>query len=102
MRYLVGVDAEPRIKLEAALRALRSLEEKDRTLLFGLTSAQTQLLERAQGLEVEAVTLEEQRREAMSRQLVKSPFAGEVGDVRVGAASASGVNVELTIVSEEP
>ena len=51
---------------------------------------------------MEAVTLEEQRREAMSRQLVKSPFSGEVGDLKVGAASANGVNVELTIVSEEP
>jgi len=102
LRYLVTQDAEPRIKLEAASQAVRSLEEKDRTLLFSFTSAQTQLLERAQGLEVEAVTLETQRQAVMSRQLVKSPFAGEVGDVRVGAASSSGVNVEVVIVSKGP
>ena len=66
MRYLVSQDAAPQIKLEAATQAVRSLEEKGWNLLFSFTSAKTQLSERAQTLEVDAQTLEAQKREAIS------------------------------------
>ncbi len=102
LEFLVAQDAEPRVKLQDARAAIQILEESQTRLILDYSSQQTAQENRALALEVEAANLETQRNTAQSKQLVKSPFSGEVADIRMGAATQNGVSVEVVLISQEP
>ena len=102
LEFLVAKDAEPRIKLEEARGVVKALEGEQTRLILNFTSSGTAQENRARALEGEAVGVDAQLEGVKEKQLVHSPFTGEVGDVRMGAATASGVSVEVVLISQEP
>ncbi len=99
-RYLVEAGAEPRLSLqraeEALERARAALEEE----ALRYSSKAAALEERRRALELEAARLERKRERAASDQLVRSPVAGRVAEVRVREVGPEGVTVEVVVVGE--
>ena len=102
LEFLVARDAEPRVKLEEARLKAKALEGEQTRLILDFTSSGAAQENRARALEGEAVGVDAQLEGLKEKQLVRSPFTGEVGDVRMGAATASGVSVEVVLISQEP
>ena len=102
LEFLVARDAEPRIKLEEARGVIKGLESEQTRLILDFTSRGAAQENRARALEGEAVGVDAQLEGVKEKQLVRSPFTGEVGDVRMGAATASGISVEVVLISQEP
>lgn len=97
LEFLVYRDAEPRVRLEEARSVVSLLEGEQTRLILDYTSQQAAQGNRARALEVEAVGVDAQLDGLKEMQLVRSPFTGEVGDVRMGASTASGVSVEVVL-----
>jgi len=99
-RYLVMAGAEPRLKLQDAESALERARAALEDEALRYTSKRTALENRRRSLELEAARLERQRQRTASQQLVRSPVAGRVAEVRVREVGAEGVTVEVVVVEE--
>lgn len=101
LEFLVAKDAEPRMKLEEARSGIKGIEAEQTRLILDYTSEKAAQENRARALEAAAAAVETQLEGLKEKQLVKSPFSGEVGDVRMGAATGNGVSVEVILISQE-
>ena len=99
-RYLVAAGAEPRLRLQEAEAALERARAALEDAALRYTSKRASLENRLRSLELEAARLERQRQQAASKQLVRSPVAGRVAEVRVREVGAEGVTVEVVVVEE--
>jgi len=102
LEFLVSRDAEPRVKLEEMRLKVSELEGEQTRLVMDFTSQSAAQENRARALEGEAVGVGLQLEALKEKQLMRSPFTGEVGDVRLGAATQNGVSVEVILISQEP
>lgn len=102
LRFLVSKDAEPRQSLEEAEARARAVETKLTTLAVTYSASAADARARADALALELRQLAEKRKRAETAQVVRSPVAGRVAEVRVKDATQAGVSVEVVIVSEVP
>lgn len=68
-------------------------------LLLGYTSERARLMEQAREARLEAARLERRKGREAERQLVRSPVAGRVAEVKVRDVGPKGVTVEVVIAS---
>ena len=99
MKYLVSQDAEPRVKLEAAKAQTQTLENDLNRLIFDHTTRQNQLEQGAQSLEVSAAMLGRQKATLEGKQLIHSPVAGTVEEIKLEDATGQGITATVVIVS---
>jgi hypothetical protein len=78
----------------------RDLEAKLGKLLLDYTSERARLMEQAREARLESARLERCKGREAERQLVRSPVAGQVAEVRVRDVGPKGVTVEVVVVSE--
>lgn len=100
LRYLVSQGAEPRLRLAEAEGKVGDLEAKLAQLLLDYTSERARLMEQAREARLEAARLERRKGREAERQLVRSPVAGQVAEVKVRDVGPKGVTVEVVVVSD--
>lgn len=95
---LVAVDAATRIELQQAQARARAAEGKLDALAMQASSATSEAEARARALALEVKTLEARSIAASAAQVVRSPVAGQVVELRQGQATARGLSVEVVIL----
>ena len=98
MKYLVSQDAEPRVKLEAAIARTQAVENDLNRLILNHTTRQSQLEQAAQVSEVAAVALERHKGDLERKQLIRSPVSGTVEEVKLEDATGKGITATVVIV----
>ncbi|GAA6756350.1 hypothetical protein Thermus77420_18260 [Thermus thalpophilus] len=101
IRYLAAQGAEPLLRLTEAEAKVRSLEEKRTRLAVDFTGERARLEERIRAARLEASRLERRRDREAERQLVRSPVAGRVVEVKVRDIGPKGVTVEVIVLQRE-
>ena len=99
MKFLVSQDAEPRVKLEAAIAQTQAVENDLNRLILNHTTRQSQLERAAQASEVAAAALERQKGDLERKQLIRSPVSGTVEEVKLEDATGKGITATVVIVS---
>lgn len=99
IRYLVAQGAEPRLRQTEAEAKVQTLEERRTRLVLEYTGEKARLEERIREARLEASRLERRRDQEAARQLVRSPVAGQVVEVKVRDIGPKGVTVEVVITS---
>jgi len=99
MKFLVSQDAEPRVKLEAAIAQTQAVENDLNRLILNHTTRQSQLEQAAQASEVAAAALERQKGDLERKQLIRSPVSGTVEEVKLEDATGKGIAATVVIVS---
>ncbi len=102
IRYLAAQGAEPLLRLTEAEAKVRSLEEKRTRLAVDFTGERARLEERIRAARLEASRLERRRDREAERQLVRSPVAGQVVEVKVRDIGPKGVTVEVVLLGTQP
>ena len=99
MKFLVSQDAEPRVKLEAATAQTQAVENDLNRLILDHTTRQSQLEGAAQASEISAAMLGRQKAALERKQLIRSPVAGTVEEIKLEDATNQGVTATVVIVS---
>ncbi|RTH39105.1 hydrolase, partial [Thermus scotoductus] len=99
LRYLVAQGAEPRLRQTEAEARVQSLEERRTRLVLDYTGERARLEERIREARLEASRLERMREREADRQLVRSPVAGRVVEVKVRDIGPKGVTVEVVVMA---
>ncbi|MDW8358776.1 metal-dependent hydrolase [Thermus sp.] len=102
LRYLVAQGAEPRLKLQEAEARTEELSARLKRLVLDYTGERARLEERLREAGLEAVRLERRRDREAERQLVRSPVAGRVAEVKVRDITPKGVTVEVVVLGSGP
>ncbi|MHA0036611.1 hypothetical protein ACXXDK_17825 (plasmid) [Deinococcus sp. PESE-38] len=102
LRFLVSKDAEPRATLDEAQARARALESKLTDLSVSHAAQAADAQARADALALDVQHLAQRRKRTETAQVVRSPVAGRVAEVRVKDATQAGVSVEIVIISEVP
>lgn len=100
LRFLVSKDAEPRATLDEAEARARALESRLTDLAVTHSADAATAQARADALALDLRQLAQKRRRAEVAQVIKSPIAGRVAEVRVLNATQAGVSVDIIIISE--
>ncbi len=97
---LVQADAAPRVELQDAQARHRAAEQRLDALALSSSSAlsDAEARARALALALEVKALEARSLAAQAAQVVRSPVAGEVAEIRQGQATARGLSVEVVIL----
>ncbi|MFN4071338.1 MAG: hydrolase, partial [Thermus caldifontis] len=99
VRYLVAHGAEPRLRQTEAEAKVQSLEERRTRLVLDYTGERARLEERIREARLEASRLERRHGQEADRQLVRSPVAGRVVEVKVRDIGPKGVTVEVVVMA---
>lgn len=99
---LVAVDAATRVELQQAEAQARAAAGKLDALAMQESSAVTEAEARARALALEVKTLEARSVAASAAQVVRSPVAGQVVEVRQQGATVRGLSVEVVILVTPP
>lgn len=97
-RQLVAVDAATRVELQQAEARARAAESRLDALAMQESTAVTEAEARARALALEVKALEARSVAAQQAQVVRSPVAGQVVELRQGQATARGLSVEVVIL----
>ncbi|GAA5338902.1 MULTISPECIES: hypothetical protein [Thermus] len=100
LRYLAAQGAEPRLKLLEAEARVEELLARRKRLVLDYTGERAHLEERLREARLEASRLERRRDREAERQLVRSPVAGRVAEVKVRDLTPKGVTVEVVLVGD--
>jgi hypothetical protein len=100
LRFLVAHDAEPRQSLELAEARARAVESKQTDLAVSYSASAADVQAQVDALALEIQQMQAKRKRAASAQVVRSPVAGEIAEIRVKDATQAGVSVEIVIISE--
>lgn len=95
---LVAADAATRVELEAAQARARAAEGRLDALALSVSSALSEAEARARALALEVKALEARSLAAQAAQVVRSPVAGSVAEIRQGQATARGLSVEVVLL----
>lgn len=95
---LVAVDAATRVELAQAQARARAAEGKLDALAMQASSVTSDAEARARALALEVKALEARSVAASADQVVRSPVAGQVVELRQGQATARGLSVEVVIL----
>ncbi len=98
LRYLVEAGAEPRVKLAEAEGKVEDLEGQLRQAVLDYTSERARLEEARRKAALEAEKLARRRDRAAEAQLVRSPVAGRVAEVKIRDVTPEGVTVDVVVV----
>ena len=98
---LVQQDAAPRLELQEKQATLASLEARLTSLTVSHTSTVARLEQQAADARARAAASEKSARKAETAQVVRSPAAGKVAEVRTGDTTARGVSVEILLVVQQ-
>lgn len=99
---LVAVDAATRVELQQAQARARAAEAKLDALAMQASSTTSEAEARARALALEVKTIEARSVAASAAQVVRSPVAGQVVELRQGQATVRGLSVEVVILVSSP
>lgn len=95
---LVAVDAATRVELQQAEARARAAEAKLTALGMDAAANIADAEARARAVALEVKTLEARSIAAQQAQVVRSPVAGQVVEIRQGQATVRGLSVEVVIL----
>jgi membrane-bound metal-dependent hydrolase YbcI (DUF457 family) len=97
---LVAADAATRVELEQARARARAAASKLDGLAMQQSTAATNAEARARALDLDLKALSVRRDAAAAAQVVRSPVAGHVVEIRNKAATVRGLSVDVVILSK--
>lgn len=98
---LVKADAATRLELSQAQQQASAAENRLNQLAMQQATATMEAENRARALALEVKALRAKREAALAAQVVRSPVAGVVVEIRQKGATVHGLSVEVVILSHE-
>ena len=100
-KQLVAQDAATRLELEAKQAALSTVNAQVTALSVSHTSALAGLTNQEADARARAAQDERKATAAETKQLIRSPVAGKVGQVKPGPTTAQGISVEISLIVQD-
>ena len=97
VRFLVASDALPRARAVAAEDAVTRLKQTEQETLTAWTSKLSGLQEQMQEARLILRQTKQQKKKAAMNQWVKTPFSGQVVDIRIIQVQIGGVTLEVVV-----